>query len=116
MRRLTDLWPRPWLNRVRLWRSRNRNDSTGTRSTRTVPESREGKQAIGVTWHGSDQELLSLHEAIVHNCSCSGLLGADSACGAHAMLLDQYLVGHLLYIYRSRERFVREEFTSAVGA
>jgi len=116
MRRFTGLWQRRWLSRVRLWRSRSRTDSTDTRSAWTRPESREGKRALSVTWHGSDQELFRLQEAIVHNCSSSGSVCADSECRAHAMLLDQAIVDHLVYVYRSRECFARQEFTSAVGA
>ncbi len=64
-------------------------------------------------WQGTSQELRQLREAVELNCEC--VLAANDTpgvvCAAHAMLVDQCLINHLLYGYRLRAIFIRGEFS-----
>jgi hypothetical protein len=63
-------------------------------------------------WQGSKRELRRLRRAVRRNCQCQ--LAAGDAhrpdCDANALLADQCILDHLLYVYRERSRFVRAEF------
>ena len=63
-------------------------------------------------WHGTDQELVRLREALAQNCDCiSGSFGSSSrTCSVHQMLEQQSALDHLLYVYRVRRVFITREF------
>jgi hypothetical protein len=66
-------------------------------------------------WHGSRAELRRLRRAIRRNCGCSSA-SADThgpECEVNAVLTDQCVLDHLLYVYRERIRFKRGEFVVA---
>ena len=69
-------------------------------------------------WHGTPQELQRLLAAVERHCECSaGLFGrGEPSCPSHAMLQDELVLGHLLYIYRIAERFQRAEWSTDFGA
>ena len=70
-----------------------------------------------VTWQGTELELSQLLEAVENNCDCA-LAANDTpgmVCHAHAMLVDQCLIDHLLYGYRLRSVFLRGEFNLGPG-
>ena len=62
-------------------------------------------------WHGSNGELLRLQEAVQRHCSCSKPPSPPQpTCPSHAMLTNQLVLDHLLYVYRARDGFVAQEF------
>ena len=66
-------------------------------------------------WHGSRSELRRLRWAIRRNCGCPSA-HADThepECEVNAMLSDQCILDHLLYVYRERTRFMCGEFRAA---
>ena len=62
-------------------------------------------------WHGTTAELRRLTVAVEHNCSCVvGTFGAPGeVCGAHRMLVDQRVLDHLLFVFRTVDAFARAE-------
>jgi hypothetical protein len=69
-------------------------------------------------WHGTDDELRRLQTALEHNCTCTSLprLSDDSTCGSHALLADERVLDHLLYVYRMTDRLQRAEWSGVQGA
>ena len=67
-------------------------------------------------WRGTSEELLKLRAAVERNCACASLApGAQpSMCPAHQMLTSQLVLDHMLYVYRSKDSYLREEFTAEV--
>jgi hypothetical protein len=64
------------------------------------------------TWHGTADEWGALWLAIGRYCTCEfedRPCVEPALCAAHALLLDQAVLDHLLYGRRLRERFVRAE-------
>ena len=62
-------------------------------------------------WNGTPQELERLCRAIELNCGCARPPQAPGpTCPAHALLLGQAILDHLLFVYRTRTRFVAREF------
>jgi hypothetical protein len=60
------------------------------------------------TWHGSREEYARLCQAIDQNCTCSIPDPAGciiDCCSAHALLDDQRMLDHLLFVYRSKQCF-----------
>jgi len=66
-------------------------------------------------WHGSRAELRRLRRAIRRNCGCpsAGAGAHEPDCEVNAVLSDQCVLDHLLYVYRERIRFMRGEFVVA---
>jgi len=69
-----------------------------------------------VTWHGSADELASLHRAVCHHCACrfdeiTG--GLRTPCRAHTLLADQSALDHLVHVRRMRAWFVANEMDAA---
>ena len=68
-----------------------------------------------ITWGGTDAETSALLEALARNCACTidphGV--RTGTCPAHAMLLDQRSLDHLLFGRRLAERLWVEEFQVA---
>jgi hypothetical protein len=66
---------------------------------------------LAVTWRGTQREFDRLQEAVGEHCEClEGMLGLPpTRCAAHAMLRDQGVLDHLLYVYRMRRLFIRRE-------
>jgi hypothetical protein len=62
-------------------------------------------------WNGTPQELERLRRAIEQNCGCARPPGPT--CPAHALLTRQATLDHLLFVYRTRARFVAREFRPA---
>jgi hypothetical protein len=89
-------------------------------SKRTVGSMAPDRSTSVAVWHGTTEELLRLRVAVEHSCSCvAGMLGRVSEiCSAHRMLVDQRLLDHLLFVYRTTEAFTQAEWehdvTSAV--
>jgi hypothetical protein len=69
-------------------------------------------------WRGTDDELRRLQTAVEHNCTCPSLASssADPTCVSHAVLANESVVDHLLYVYRMRDRLQRAEWTGVQGA
>ena len=67
---------------------------------------------VKAIWQGTDDELARLHGAIAHYCDCvPAMLGLPvQTCPAHAMLDEQSVLDHLLYVLRVRGMFVKREF------
>jgi hypothetical protein len=62
-------------------------------------------------WNGTRQELDRLRAAIELNCGCAQAPPpAGPTCPAHALLLGQATLDHLLFVYRTRTRFIAREF------
>ena len=63
-------------------------------------------------WQGTVEEFDRLQGAVAGNCECvPAMLGiAEQTCPPHAMLLEQSVLDHLLYVFRMRGVFVRREF------
>jgi hypothetical protein len=61
-------------------------------------------------WNGTPQELDRLRAAIESNCGCAQAPPAGPTCAAHALLLGQATLDHLLFVYRTRSRFIAREF------
>jgi len=59
------------------------------------------------TWRGTEDEVRELLAAIDNNCACPA--EGPETCGAHSLLADARSLDHLLYVYRTGERFVRAE-------
>jgi hypothetical protein len=60
-------------------------------------------------WHGSEKELLRLRVAVQNHCSC-GEAEQEPTCQAHAMLTDQTVLDHLVFVYRRRQSYIDDEF------
>jgi hypothetical protein len=62
-------------------------------------------------WHGTRDEFWQLSAAVERYCACTRgpFRSVKEVCQPHAMLLEQRVLDHLLYVYRSRERFLRAE-------
>src|SRR5687768_11941900 len=77
-----------------------------------------GSSDSPAVWHGSREEMQRLDASIRRHCTCAtGMLGnVTRVCSAHAMLLDQRVLDHLVYVYRIRARFERAEWEDAGGA
>lgn len=60
-------------------------------------------------WHGTQEELHRLVRAIEQNCACP--VGGAVGCSAHAMLQEDRVLDHLLYVYRTIQRFQCAEWT-----
>jgi hypothetical protein len=58
-------------------------------------------------WHGTDDELRRLAAALQQHCTCGADLSSESGqpCAPHAMLADERVLNHLLYVRRSWRRF-----------
>ena len=69
-------------------------------------------------WHGSPEEMQRLEASVRRHCTCAkGRFGnVTRVCSAHTMLLDQRVLDHLLYVYRTKARFERAEWEEAGGA
>jgi hypothetical protein len=65
-------------------------------------------------WHGTDDELRRLRAAVEHNCTCTTgqRFSADETCSAHAVLKDERVLDHLLYVGRMIDRLNRAEWWS----
>jgi hypothetical protein len=62
-------------------------------------------------WHGTPQELERLRQAVERNCGCARPPRAPGpTCPAHALLTRQATLDHLLFVYRTRTRFLDREF------
>jgi hypothetical protein len=62
-------------------------------------------------WNGTRQELDRLRAAIELNCGCAQAPPpAGPTCPAHALLMGQATLDHLLFVYRTRTRFIAREF------
>jgi hypothetical protein len=68
-------------------------------------------------WHGTDDELRRLRAAVEHNCTCTS--GADrsanQSCCSHALLTDQRVLDHLLYVCRMKARLEHAEWSSGTA-
>jgi len=75
-----------------------------------VPTQR-GSGSVTV-WHGTSDEMWRLHAAIRRYCACAGgaIGAAPTVCPAHAMLLDQRVLDHLLYVFRTRSFYKGAEW------
>jgi hypothetical protein len=51
--------------------------------------------AVAAIWRGDTIQLQALLTAIEHHCACKELRGC---CPAHAMLLEQRQIDHLLFL------------------
>ena len=58
-----------------------------------------------VIWHGTMEDSIQLANAVQNNCTCT-----TGKCGAHAAMLDQHWLDHVLFLRFIRERLLREEF------
>ena len=79
-----------------------------------APDSDFGASQVA-HWHGTRAELRRLRRAIRRNCACPSE-DADihqPECQVNAVLSDQCLLDHLLYVYRERITFMRGEFRVA---
>ena len=65
------------------------------------------------TWQGTERELARLQRAIERHCDCEPLAdyGPPHTCQPHNMLSEQTVLDHLLYVFRVRATFLRNEFT-----
>jgi hypothetical protein len=56
-----------------------------------------------------------LNAALRRYCACAaGAIGtAPTVCPVHAMLFDQRVLDHLLYVFRTRSFYERAEWTDA---
>ena len=62
-------------------------------------------------WNGTTHELEQLRRAIELNCDCARPSQTPGpACPAHTLLMSQATLDHLLFVYRTRVRFVSYEF------
>ena len=62
-------------------------------------------------WNGTPQELERLRQAVERNCGCARPPRAPGpTCPAHALLTRQATLDHLLFVYRTRTRFLAREF------
>jgi hypothetical protein len=62
-------------------------------------------------WNGTPHELERLRRAVERNCACAQSAQAPGPlCPAHALLTRQTTLDHLLFVYRTRSRFVACEF------
>jgi hypothetical protein len=62
-------------------------------------------------WNGTTQELEQLQRAVESNCGCAQPPQAPGpACAAHSLLTRQAILDHLLFVYRTRSRFLLREF------
>ena len=66
-------------------------------------------------WNGTDSELLALRVAVENHCSCEEG-GKGKTCDAHAMLTNQTVLDHMVFVYRSRQSYVEREFEGAAAA
>ena len=65
-------------------------------------------------WNGTTQELERLRQAVELNCGCvRPPQPPGPACPAHALLTSQVSLDHLLFVYRTRTRFLDREFQPA---
>src|SRR5438477_11196311 len=66
------------------------------------------------SWHGTDDEFRRLMAAVASHCTCTRDIesGAHATCGPHAMVADEHVLNHLVYVSRIREEFVSEEWAS----
>jgi hypothetical protein len=65
-------------------------------------------------WHGTQQELQRLENAVDQHCTCLEMADAGQMglCPAHALLTSQSTLDRLLFVYRTRYQFIKEEFTA----
>ena len=62
-------------------------------------------------WNGTPQELERLRQAVELNCACAcGDWAPGPTCPAHTLLTSQATLDHLLFVYRTRTRFLAREF------
>ena len=62
-------------------------------------------------WHGTRQELDRLRAAIESTCGCAQAPPPTGpTCPAHALLLGQATLDHVLFGYRPSTRFIAREF------
>jgi hypothetical protein len=62
-------------------------------------------------WNGSPQELELLRRAIEQNCACARPPAAPGpTCQAHTLLTNQTTLDHLVFVYRTRGKFLTREF------
>jgi hypothetical protein len=68
-------------------------------------------------WHGTDDELQRLRAAVEHHCTCTSGpgLSANQICCSHAVLTDERVLDHLLFVYRMKDRLDRAEWRGAPG-
>jgi hypothetical protein len=62
-------------------------------------------------WRGTNDELHRLRLAVERYCTCSDSREEDQVCPSHALLTDEYVLDHLVYIYRTKARLVRAEWS-----
>ena len=65
-------------------------------------------------WNGTTEELAQLRQAVEVNCGCARppqLPGPT--CPAHTLLTRQATLDRLLFVYRTRTRFLLREFDPA---
>jgi hypothetical protein len=72
---------------------------------------------IPAGWHGTDDELMRLSAAIERQCDCSTAprVPESPACGAHALLMDERVLDHLVYAYRMKNRLECSEWGGTHG-
>jgi hypothetical protein len=62
-------------------------------------------------WNGTPQELDRLRQAVELNCGCARPSQVPGpTCAAHTLLTSQATLDHLLFVYRTRTRFLAYEF------
>ena len=65
-------------------------------------------------WNGTPQELARLRQAVERNWACAQSPQAPGpAYPAHTLLTRQTTLDHLLFVYRTRTRFLTREFQPA---
>jgi hypothetical protein len=67
----------------------------------------EHRMTSNAIWRGTEDELQRLAAALQQHCACTTDPGTESGqpCGEHAMLADERVLNHLLYVRRSWRRF-----------
>lgn len=58
-------------------------------------------------WHGTDNDLKQLQDAVNHNCTC---VDAHGMCPAHRMLTDQTALDHLAFVAYRRKELAQGEY------
>jgi hypothetical protein len=62
-------------------------------------------------WNGTSQELERLCQAIERHCDCvRPPQPPGPTCPAHTLLTRRASLDHLLFVYRTRSRFLAREF------
>jgi hypothetical protein len=62
-------------------------------------------------WNGTTQELEQLRRAVELYCACARPPQQPGpTCPAHSLLTSQATLDHLLFVYRTRTRFLTYEF------